>query len=139
MRTSCGTVIKRTSHATRFRDAGQKKILRSSVGELIDWIYTTTDDYAMATSMSKYLMSQGELAFGQDICEPGSAPDKPSEGTQLFEESNNLGWYCLLEGKVSTQWISLARIGLKRTANPMSLEGWIRRFIDKLFWITHQQ
>ena len=72
-------MTKRTFHVTLCRDLEQKKILRSSVGELIDWMYETTDDYDMATSMSKYMMSQGELAFGQDRCEPGSAPDKPIE------------------------------------------------------------
>ena len=54
-------------------------MLRNSVNKLVDWMYETTDAYGMATSMSKYLMSQGELAFGQDRCEPGSASDKPSE------------------------------------------------------------
>ena len=100
-------------------------------------MYETTDDYDMASPVSKYLLSQGELAFGQEGCEHGSAPDESSEWTQLAKETNGLGWDCLLEGKVSTQWISFTRAGLKRTGNPMSLERWTRRFIDKLIWITH--
>ena len=66
-------------------------------------MYETTDDYGMATYMSKYLMSQGELAFGQARCEPGSTPNEPSGWTQLVEETNGLGWDFRLEGKVSTQ------------------------------------
>ena len=78
-------------------------MLCSSVKEPVDWMYETEDDYDTAISMSKYLMSQGDLAFGQDRCEPGSASDEPSEWTQLVEETNGLGWDCLLEGKVSKQ------------------------------------
>ena len=114
-------------------------MLRSSVGELVYWMYQMTDDYDMATSMSKYLMSQGELIFGEDRCEPSSAPDESCDWTQLVNEIDSLGWDCLLEGKVSKQWISFAREGLKRTGNPMSPEGWTTRFIDKLIQITHQQ
>ena len=128
---SCGNVIEITLHVKQCRDPG-KNMLRSSVGELTDWIYETSNDYDMVTYMSKYLMSQGELAFGQDRCEPGSAPDKPSEWTQLVEEINGLGWDCLLEGKVSKQWKSFTRTGLKRTGNPMSPEGWTKNFIDKI-------
>ena len=50
-------------------------MLHSSVKELVDWMYETTDDHDTEISMSKYLMSQGELVFGQDRCEPGSAAD----------------------------------------------------------------
>ena len=114
-------------------------MLRGSVKELLDWMYETTYDYDMATSMSKHLMSQKELAFRQDRCEPGSAIDKPIECTQLAEETHGLSWDCLLEKKVSKQCISFAKAVLKRTGNLMSPEGWTRRFIDKLIWITHQQ
>ena len=54
-------------------------MLGSSVGDLIDLMYETTDDYDMETYMSKYMMSQEELAFVQDGCEPGSALDEPSQ------------------------------------------------------------
>ena len=65
----------------RCRDPEQKKMLSRPGGELLDWIYETTDTYDMVTSMSQYLMSQEELAFGQDGCESGSAPDESSEWT----------------------------------------------------------
>ena len=73
------SAIERMSHVKLCRDPGGKKMVRSSVGELIDWMYETTDDYVMATSMSKYLVSQGELMFGEDGFEPNSTPDKLSE------------------------------------------------------------
>ena len=78
-------------------------MLRSSVKELVDWMYETANENDMATSMSKYLMSQGGLAFGQDRCEYGSAQDEPSKWIQLVGETNSLGWDCLLEGKLSNQ------------------------------------
>ena len=102
-------------------------------------MYETADDYAIATSMSKYLMSQGERIFGEDGSKPSSAPDESGDWTQRIEATTGLGWDCLLEGKLSTQWISFARAGLKRTGNPMSPEGWTSCFIDKLIRITHQQ
>ena len=44
----------------------------------------------MATYMSKYLMSQGELAFGQDGCEPGSAPAEPSDWKKWLKKTTGL-------------------------------------------------
>ena len=44
-----------------------------------------------------------------------------------------------MEGNVSQQWILFATTGLKNTGNPMSPEGWTRRFMDKLIQTTHQQ
>ena len=38
-------------------------MLHSLVGELVNWVYETTDDYAIVMSLSKYLRSQGELSF----------------------------------------------------------------------------
>jgi predicted RNA-binding Zn-ribbon protein involved in translation (DUF1610 family) len=35
---SCGSVVERTSHVTRCREQGRKKMLHSSVGELVDWM-----------------------------------------------------------------------------------------------------
>ena len=47
----------------KMQRAREKKMLRSSVGELVDWTYETTYEYDMAPSLSTYLMSQGELNF----------------------------------------------------------------------------
>ena len=107
-------------------------MLHSSVGELVDWVYETMDDYDMTMSLSKYLMSQGELTLEEARYEPSSAPKDSCDWTQLVKETVSLGWDCLLEGRVSKQWILFARSGLKIIGNSMSLEGWPRRFIDKL-------
>ena len=58
---------------------------------------------------------------------------------QLARETDSLGWECLLEGRVSQQWLSLARADLSETSNPMSPESWTRCFIDRLLQVTHQQ
>ena len=81
-------------------------MLCSSVGELIYWMYETTDDYDMATSMSKYLMFQGELAFVQDRCEPGIAPDEPSKRTQLVKETKR-PWLGLPIGRESVNTMDI--------------------------------
>ena len=75
-------------------------------------MYDTTDDYDMATSLSKYLMSQGELTFGDTGCEPNSAPEDYGDWTHLVKETTGLGWDCLLEGKVSKQLILFARLAI---------------------------
>jgi hypothetical protein len=136
---SCGSVVERTSHVTRCREPGRKKMLHSSVGELVNWVYETTDDYDMAMSLSRYLMSQGDLTFQDAGPDSSSATEDHCVWTQLVKETDGLGWDCLLEGKVSKQWILFARTSLERTGNPMSPEGWTRRFINKLIQITHQQ
>ena len=114
-------------------------MLHSVVGELVDWVYETTDDYDMAMSLSKYLMAQGEITFEDAVPEIDRALDDPHAWTQLVKETDSLGWDCLLEGKVSKQWILFAKTGLKNTGNPMSLERWTRRFMDKRIQTTHQQ
>ena len=113
-------------------------MLRSSVKELVDWMYETAGDYDMAPSMSTYLVSQRELSFGQDRGDSGGASDELSEWTQLVEETNSLDWDFLLEGKISKQWILFARRGLERTSNSISPEGWTKSFINELIRITHQ-
>ena len=45
-------------------------MLRSSVGELLDWVYETIYEYDMATSLSKCLVSQEEFALGEAGYEP---------------------------------------------------------------------
>ena len=105
----------------------------------MDCVYETTEDYAMATSLSKYMMSQGKLTFEEAGYEPSSTPEDSCNWTQLVKETDGLGWDCLLEGSVSTQCTSFVKLGLKRTGNLMSPEGWTRHFINKLIRMTHQQ
>ena len=69
----CGSVVERKSHVTRRSEPERKNILHISVGELVDWVYETTDDYGMATFLSKYMVSQGELTFKEAGYEPSSA------------------------------------------------------------------
>ena len=64
------------------------------VGELVDWVCETTDDYGMTTPLSKYLISQGQLTFEDAEYEPISAPEESCDWTQLIGETNSLGWNC---------------------------------------------
>ena len=75
-------------------------MLHSSVGELVNWVYQVEDDCDMKTSLSKYLVSQGEPTFEEARYEPSSAPKDSCDWTQLVKETDSLGWDCLLEGKV---------------------------------------
>ena len=72
---SCGSVVERTAHLIRCMEPGRKKRLHSSVRELVDWVYETSDDYDMAMSLSSYRMSQGELTFEEAEYKPSSAPE----------------------------------------------------------------
>ena len=51
------SVVERTAHLTRYRESGRKKMLHVLFGELVDWLYETTDDYNLVMSLSKYLMT----------------------------------------------------------------------------------
>ena len=52
-------------------------MLHSSVGELVDWVYETTDDYDMVRPLSKYLMAQGEITFEDAVPGIDSALEDP--------------------------------------------------------------
>ena len=65
-------------------------MLHSLVGELVDWVYETMDDYTMVTSMSKYVMSQGDLTFEGAGYEPSSVPEDSGDQTQLAKETYDL-------------------------------------------------
>ena len=69
-------------------------MLHSSVGELVDWVHETTDDYDMAISLSKYLMAQGEITFEDAMPEIDCALDDPHAWTKLVNETDSLGWDC---------------------------------------------
>ena len=66
-----------------------------------------------------------------------------TSGTQLREDevervtsdTDKLGWDCMLEGRLSKEWLKYA----KKNGSPTSPERWTRRLMDKLIQITHQQ
>lgn len=114
-------------------------MFRSSIQDLVEWMYDTTEDDDMTELVSTYLMSQGKATFG-DTANSIRRTVAESENTkQLVQETDNLGWDCLLEGRVSTKWVNYAKSRLSASGNPMSPEGWMRRFIDKLMKVTLQQ
>ena len=59
--------------------------------------------------------------------------------TNTSEETDRLGWDCLVEKRVSSQWVEYAKDRLSKTGNPMSPEGWTKRLMDSLLKVTHQQ
>ena len=93
----------------------------------------------MPTVVSTYLMAQGELTFEETVHNVNGALVESDVAGQLIHETDRLGWDCLLEGRVSAQWIAYAKYWLTQTSNPMSPEGWTRRLMDRLLRITHQQ
>ena len=44
---SCGDAIESSAHIIRCKDRGRRKMLQSSVQELLDWMYESTDDEEM--------------------------------------------------------------------------------------------
>ena len=117
-------------------------MLHSSVQELVDWMYESTEDEEMTEVMSTYLMEQGESTMEEtadDVWASWRRADATGEYTNLIEETDRLGWDCLTEGRVSTKWIEYARKRLKETGNPMSPERWTKGLMDRLLKITHQQ
>ena len=101
-------------------------MLQSSVQELVDWMYESTDDEDMTMLLSTYLMGQQESTLAETAEE--TMTNWRREGAvnnyeQLIEETDRLGWDCLVEGRVSKKWIEYARDRLKETGNPMSPES----------------
>ena len=54
---SCVNVVERASHTTLCREVGRRKMLRSSVEELVDWVYTTDNNYTVVMTLSLYPMA----------------------------------------------------------------------------------
>ena len=117
-------------------------MLQSSVQELVDWMYESTDDEDMTILLSTYLIGQGESTLEETADEAMTNWRREGEMNHykhLIEETDRLGWDCLVEGKGSTKWIEYARDRLKETGNPMSPESWTKGLMDRLLSITHQQ
>ena len=119
---TCRSLDKRTSHVTTCREPGRKTMLHSSVEEVVAWAYELTNDYAVTTSMSKYLVSRWGFTFDEAGHEPTSAQKDSCNWTWLVKETNVPGWECLLEGNGLKQWILFTSLGLKRTGNLTSPE-----------------
>ena len=114
-------------------------MLRSLVDELVDWMYDTIANYNVSMALSSYLMAQRERKFKEYLGEFDSTLGDPRNNClQLASETASLWWNFLLEGRVSQQWMLFAKTGLGETMNTMSLEGWTRRFIDRLLQVTRQ-
>ena len=100
-------------------------MLQSSLQESVDWMYESTEDEEMTNVISTYLMEQGESTLEETADEVWTTwrrEDETDSYKNLIEETDRLGWDCLIEGRVSTKWIDYARDRLKKTGNPMSPE-----------------
>ena len=96
----CGNVAERVSHGTQCREPGRRKMLRSSVKKLEDWMYGTIYNYTVVVALSPYLMIKGERTHEESLRELDSTLGDPNNNClQLARETNSLGWDCLLEGR----------------------------------------
>jgi len=62
---SCESAIETSAHITRCKDNGRRKMFQSSVQELVNWMFESTDDEEMTSAISTYLMIQGETTLGE--------------------------------------------------------------------------
>ena len=131
---SCEAEIESSAHITRCKDPGRRKMLQSSVQELVDWMYESTDDEEMASAISDYLMHQGEITLGEVA--DNNIRAGPVRATNRRDGQTRMGFS---EGRVSSQWVKYASDRLGENGNPMSPEGWTRKLMDKLLKTTHQQ
>ena len=96
---SCGEAIESSAHITRCKDKGRRKMLQSSVQELVDWMYESTEDEEMTTIVSTYLMEQGESTLEETADEAWTTwcrEDETDSYKNLIEETDRLGWDCLV-------------------------------------------
>ena len=100
-------------------------MFQSSVQELADWMNKSTDDDEMTSAMSSYLMAQGEMTL-EEAAErniTGWHSNVNNQCKHLIDETDRLGWDCLVEGRVSSRWIEYAKDKLNKNRNPMSPES----------------
>ena len=134
---SCGHVVETTEHITRCGEYSRRRMLSSSVDNLISWFYETTDDYDMAMSLSTLLMAQGSMSMREAVMETSGTQLREDEVEKVTSDTDKLGWDCMLEGRLSKEWLKYARKRLTANNSPTSPERWTRRLMDKLIQITH--
>jgi hypothetical protein len=119
-------------HICQCKD-GRDSMFCTSVEELSTWLQYSLGKQTVLATVAQYLLSCGEEQMSDCV-----------HGTNSFlhsvaSASDRLGWDCMLEGRISTQWLQLVASLLQRMGHQLLPQAWGLLFITKLHNIVHKQ
>jgi hypothetical protein len=129
----CCTNNKYNMHKCRCKDPGRDSMFRTSVGELSTWLQYSLGKQTVLATVAQYLLSRGEEWMSD--CLHGTN----SLFHSVASARDPLGWDCMLEGRISIQWLQLVAPLLQRTRCRLLPQAWGSLFITKLYNIVHKQ
>ena len=129
----CGTEDEYNSHICRCDDPGRDSMFRISVNEIIGWMVKTLGENSIASTVEGYLLNRGRVPM--ESCQHGT----DNSLLRVCRESDRLGWDNLVEGRITTQWLSVIAPHLSRGSHQVLPRSWGRQFITKLHNLVHKQ
>jgi hypothetical protein len=111
----------------------QRCMFHTSVGESSTWLKFSLGEQTVLATAAQYLLSCREEWMSD--CLHGTNSLLHS----VASASDRLGWDCMLERRISIQWLQLVAPLLQRTGHQLLPQAWGSLFITKLHNIVHKQ
>ena len=135
---NCGR-MEDTQHLCRCRDSGRRQLLRDSVDSLREWMRDQHTHPEIAHWIPLYILRQGYVKL-IDIELADRYHRRLSQAMRRAAHSQDaIGWKHLLEGKVSVRLRRLQEFFLIGCDTLLTIDDWMRGFINKLLEISHSQ
>jgi hypothetical protein len=120
-------------HICWCKDSGRDSMFPTSVGELSTWLQYSLCKQTVSAKVVQYLLSCVEEWMSCCVHETNSLLHS------VASASDHLGWNCMLEGRISIQWLLLVAPLLQRTGHQLLPQAWGLLFITMLHNIVHKQ
>jgi hypothetical protein len=128
----CGCEKENSKHLTRCSDPGRLTQLRQSIEGVMDILNDANADQHLSDGIESYLLAQGRCMM-KDCIHPLSVYNNVATAI------DNLGWDCIVEGRIPYVLIEAVKPMLRRYKPKSSVELWGARLIKSLLSITHKQ
>jgi hypothetical protein len=128
----CGCEHENSKHLTQCTDPGRLMQLRQSIEGVMDRLSNTNVDQDLSDMIKTYLLAQSRRTMKD--CTPSH-----SRYSHVSLAINNLGWDCLVEGRIPQILIDTVRPMLCRYNPRGSVDLWGAKFIKSLISIMHKQ
>ena len=122
-----------TMHICRCKDPGRDAMFQISVSELSSWVKETLGNTNVAATIEMYLLARDTVTMSS--CVHGNNADLRT----AVSVSNLLGWDSFIEGRIVTQWQTVAAPFLLRRSSVLLPSFGVRKLITKLHNIIHKQ
>ena len=128
----CRVKDESTRHITRCKEEGRTDMFLELVDILFDFLHETHMDGRLIDCIVTYLEMRGETTI-RGICH--TMPLYKS----IAEDIDELGWDCLLEGRVPKSLIDLQSFYLRKHNSWWKIKTWASHLVQHLLNITHRQ